>query len=198
VGALQPEGSSRRGRATVGDRQSWGRNFVHRRRRDFGPSRTQADSFAQTVEESRFTVIVPPPSAATQLEEMRAPALGKSAPLLRDLIECMGRRRYRHGEALGGRSSRPDGRVVRWHAEATTGADNGLCQDGTPESRENDNSFQAAARGKAARDPLRHAESLAGGARGVAQKLTRPDGEIRAGRVDRRRGSGGRERRSGL
>src|SRR5437868_8438822 len=29
------------------------------------------------------------------------------------------------------------------------------------------------------------------------QKLTRPDGEIRAGRVDRRRGSGGRERRSG-
>jgi hypothetical protein len=32
----------------------------------------------------------------------------------------------------------------------------------------------------------------------VAQKLTRPDGEIRAGRVDRRRGSGGRERRSGL
>jgi hypothetical protein len=30
------------------------------------------------------------------------------------------------------------------------------------------------------------------------QKLTRPDGEIRAGRVDRRRGSGGRERRSGL
>jgi hypothetical protein len=32
----------------------------------------------------------------------------------------------------------------------------------------------------------------------LAQKLTRPDGEIRAGRVDRRRGSGGRERRSGL
>jgi hypothetical protein len=30
------------------------------------------------------------------------------------------------------------------------------------------------------------------------QKLTRPDGEIRAGRFDRRRGSGGRERRSGL
>jgi hypothetical protein len=30
------------------------------------------------------------------------------------------------------------------------------------------------------------------------KKLTRPDGEIRAGRVDRRRGSGGRERRSGL
>src|SRR5262245_38656987 len=40
--------------------------------------------------------------------------------------------------------------------------------------------------------------SLAGAAMGVAQKLTRPDGEIRAGRVDRRRGSGGRERRSGL
>jgi hypothetical protein len=34
--------------------------------------------------------------------------------------------------------------------------------------------------------------------RAGAQKLTRPDGEIRAGRVDRRRGSGGRERRSGL
>src|SRR5262249_27392062 len=33
---------------------------------------------------------------------------------------------------------------------------------------------------------------------GSAKKLTRPDGEIRAGRVDRRRGSGGRERRSGL
>jgi hypothetical protein len=30
------------------------------------------------------------------------------------------------------------------------------------------------------------------------KKLTRPDGEIRAGRFDRRRGSGGRERRSGL
>src|SRR5262249_49058414 len=34
--------------------------------------------------------------------------------------------------------------------------------------------------------------------RRTRQKLTRPDGEIRAGRVDRRRGSGGRERRSGL
>jgi hypothetical protein len=32
----------------------------------------------------------------------------------------------------------------------------------------------------------------------VCKKLTRPDGEIRAGRFDRRRGSGGRERRSGL
>src|SRR5262249_6237478 len=31
-----------------------------------------------------------------------------------------------------------------------------------------------------------------------AKKLTRPDGEIREGRVDRRRGSGGREGRSGL
>jgi hypothetical protein len=30
------------------------------------------------------------------------------------------------------------------------------------------------------------------------KKMTRPDGEIRAGRFDRRRGSGGRERRSGL
>src|SRR5262249_54097170 len=33
---------------------------------------------------------------------------------------------------------------------------------------------------------------------GSAKKLTRPDGEIRAGRGDGRRGSGGRERRSGL
>ena len=31
-----------------------------------------------------------------------------------------------------------------------------------------------------------------------SKKMTRPDGEIRAGRFDRRRGSGGRERRSGL
>src|SRR5262249_30043114 len=30
-----------------------------------------------------------------------------------------------------------------------------------------------------------------------SKKMTRPDGEIRAGRFDRRRGSGGRERRSG-
>jgi hypothetical protein len=63
---------------------------------------------------------------------MRASALGKSAPLLRDLIECMGRRRCRHGEALGGRSSRPDGRVVRWHAEATTGQTMGCARTAHP------------------------------------------------------------------
>jgi hypothetical protein len=87
VGVLQPEGSGRRARATVGDREGRRRGFVHRRRRDLGPSRAQADGFAQTVEELRFTVIVPPAPAATQLEEMCTPALGKSAPLLRDLVE---------------------------------------------------------------------------------------------------------------
>src|SRR4029453_322692 len=98
---LTPEGSSRRARATVGGRESRRRGLVHRRRRDLGPSRAQADGFAQTVEELRFTVVMPPAAAATQLEEMRAPALGKSAPLLRDLVECMGRQPCRHGEAVG-------------------------------------------------------------------------------------------------
>jgi hypothetical protein len=42
----------------------------------------------------------------------------------------------------------------------------------------------------------RHPATIEGATREI--KLTRPDGEIRAGRFDRRRGSGGRERRSGL
>jgi hypothetical protein len=60
----------------------------------------------------------------------------------------MGRQPCRHGEAVD--VARRDRMVARrrWHAEATT-ADNGLCQDGTPESRENDNSFRAGAREKA-------------------------------------------------
>ena len=196
VGALQPDGSSRRARATVGDRESRRRGFVHRRRRDLGPSRTQADGFAQMVEESRFTVIVPPAPAATQLEEMGASALGKSAPLLRDLIECMGRRRCRHGEALGGRSSRPDGRVVRWHAEATTGQTMGCARTAHPNHERIIIRFRPGREGKPR--VTRFGMGKAGAATGVPQKLTRPDGEIRAGRVDRRRGSGGRERRSGL
>jgi hypothetical protein len=57
--------------------------------------------------------------------------------------------------------------------------------------------FEPGREAKPARSASAWGKSLAG-ARGVAQKLTRPDGEIRAGRVDRRRGSGGRERRSGL
>src|SRR5262245_57215452 len=58
--------------------------------------------------------------------------------------------------------------------------------------------FEPGREGKPARSASARGKSLAGAAMGVAQKLTRPDGEIRAGRVDRRRGSGGRERRSGL
>jgi hypothetical protein len=112
VGVLQPEGSSRRARATVGGRESWRRGLVRRRRRDLGPSRAQADGFAQTVEELRFTVVMPPTPGPTQLEEMRAPALGESAPLVRDLLECVGRQPCRHGEAVGARSSRPGGRVA--------------------------------------------------------------------------------------
>jgi hypothetical protein len=86
-GVLQPEGSGRRARATVGDREGRPRAVVHRRRRDLGPSRAQADGLAQTVEELRFTVVVPPAPAATQLEKMCTSALGKSAPLLCDLVE---------------------------------------------------------------------------------------------------------------
>jgi hypothetical protein len=196
VGVLQSDGSSRRARTTVGDRESRGRGFVHRRRRDLGPSRAQADGFAQAVEELSFAVVIPPAPTAAQLEEMCAPALGKNAPLLRDLVECMGRQPCRHGKPWTAARRDLVGRVVDG-TQKQRQADNGLCQDCTPESRENDNPFRAGARRKAGRDALRHGESLAV-AMGVAQKLTRPDGEIRAGRVDRRRGSGGRERRSGL
>src|SRR5262245_31570899 len=148
-GVLQLEGSSRRARATVGGRESRRRGLVRRRRRDLGPSRAQADGFAQTVEELRLTVVVKPPAPApTQLEEMRAPALGESAPLLRDLLECMGRQPCRHGESVDARSTPPGGRVVDGTLKQRR-ADNGLCQDCTPESRENDSSFRAGARGKA-------------------------------------------------
>jgi hypothetical protein len=164
-GIRQPEGSSRRARSIVGDRESGRRGFVRRRRRDLGPSRAQADGFAQTGEELRFTIVVPPAPAATQLEEMRASALGESAPFLRDLVECMGRQPCRHGEAVVGRSLRPDGRVVGG-TQKQRRTDNGLCQDCTPESRENHNPFRARARGKAVRNALRHGESLAGAATG--------------------------------
>ena len=100
-GVLQPEGSSRRARATVGDRGRWRRGLVHRRWRDLGPPRAQADGFAQAVKKLRFPVVAPPAPAAPQLEEMRAPALGESAPLLRDLLECMGRQPCRHVGSRG-------------------------------------------------------------------------------------------------
>jgi len=35
-----------------------------------------------------------------ELEQMRASALGQGAPFLRDLLECMRRRPFRHGEAV--------------------------------------------------------------------------------------------------
>jgi hypothetical protein len=197
VGVLQPEGSGRRARATVGDRESWRRGFVHWRRRDLGPSRAQADGFAQTVEELRFTVVMPPAAAATQLEEMRAPALGKSAPLLRDLVECMGRQPCRHGEAVG--VARRDLMIASSMARRSNdGRQMGCASTAHPNHERIIIRFEPGPEGKPMRHPLRHGDRLAGAATGVAQKLTRPDGEIRAGRVDRRRGSGGRERRSGL
>src|SRR5262245_8921066 len=179
-GVLQLEGSSRRARATVGGRESRRRGLVRRRRRDLGPSRAQADGFAQTVEELRFTVIVTPPAPApTQLEEMRAPALRESAPLLRDLLECMGRQPCRHGESVDARSTRPEWSHRRWHAEATTGQTMGCARTAHPNHERMIIRFEPGREGKPARSTSAWGKSLAGAAMGVAQKLTRPDGEIR-------------------
>jgi hypothetical protein len=43
---------------------------------------------------------VPPAPAAVKLEKMRTSTLGQGAPFLRDLLECMRRWPFRHGEAV--------------------------------------------------------------------------------------------------
>src|SRR5262245_57786114 len=63
--------------------------FSHGVRGDLRPPLAQTDGFVHSVEELLLTVIVPPPPAVVQLEEVRASALGKNAPPVRDLLECM-------------------------------------------------------------------------------------------------------------
>ena len=69
-------------------------------RRDLHPSLAQPKGLVQAHEELLFAVIVPPPPAAVEFEKIRASALGQVAPFLRDLLECMRRWPFRHGEAV--------------------------------------------------------------------------------------------------
>ena len=82
--------SSRRATEPIGRRRSWrDRRFIGRWRRNLRPSLAQAERFAQTLEELLFAVIVLPAPAVVELEEVRASALGKNPPFLRDLVECV-------------------------------------------------------------------------------------------------------------
>lgn len=84
--------SSRRATEPIGRWGSWrDRRFIGRWRRNFRPSLAQTKRFAQTLEELLFAIIVLPAPAVVELKEVRASALGKNAPFLRDLIECMDR-----------------------------------------------------------------------------------------------------------
>ena len=86
-----PEGgnSSRRAVGRIGGLDVLGRHFTRRRRRDLGPSLAQSDGLAHAIKELLLAVIMLPASAVIELEKMCAPALGKGAPFLGDLVECM-------------------------------------------------------------------------------------------------------------
>src|SRR4051812_18822883 len=90
-------GAAGRGVGDVGafrhDCGGWGR-------RDRHPSLAYPNGLAQAHKELLFAVVVPPPPAAMELEKIRASALGQGAPFLRDLLECMRRWPFRHGEAV--------------------------------------------------------------------------------------------------
>jgi hypothetical protein len=82
--------SSRRAPESVGRRRIWrDRHLIGRGRRNLRPSLAQADGFAQAIEELLFAVIVLSAPAVVELEKVRASALGKHAPFLRDLVECV-------------------------------------------------------------------------------------------------------------
>jgi hypothetical protein len=69
-------------------------------RRDLHPSLAQLNGLTQPREELFFAVVPPPPPAAMEFEKIRTSALGQEAPFLRDLLKCMRRWPFRHGEAV--------------------------------------------------------------------------------------------------
>ena len=81
--------SSRRAVGPIGALSLLGRHFIRRRRRDLGPSLAQSDGLAHTIKELPLAVIMLPAPAVIELEKMCAPTVGKGAPFLRDLVECM-------------------------------------------------------------------------------------------------------------
>ena len=144
------------------------------------------------MEELLFVVVVLPAAAGIELKKMRAAPLGEGAPFLGDRVECMRRHSCRHGGAGSQRSWR---RGIVWSGTRTS----------------NDRPLTGSLRPRHISESLDIIILLPGTRAGAAlvgdgfrllvaeerapcstpQKLTRPDGEIRAGRVDRRRGSGG-------
>jgi len=80
--------SSRRAVGPIGALSLLGRHFIRRRRRDLGPSLAQSDGLAH-LKELPLAVIMLPAPAVIELEKMCAPTVGKGAPFLRDLVECM-------------------------------------------------------------------------------------------------------------
>src|SRR6516162_6256196 len=81
--------SGRRALSPIGALSVLGRRVIRRRRRDLSPSLAQSDGLAHTIKELALAVIMLPAPAVIELEKMRAPAVGKGAPFLRDLVECM-------------------------------------------------------------------------------------------------------------
>jgi hypothetical protein len=96
---------------------------------------------------------------------MRAPALGESAPLLCDLLECMGRQPCRHGEAVGARSSRPDGRASMARG-SNDGRTMGCARTAHPNHERMIIRFEPGREGKPGAIPLWHGEVWAAPRRG--------------------------------
>src|SRR5262249_44720816 len=61
--------SSRRALGRIGALSLLGRHFIHRRRRDLGPSLAQSDGLAQTIKELPLAVIMLPAPAVIELEK---------------------------------------------------------------------------------------------------------------------------------
>jgi hypothetical protein len=81
--------SGRRALSPIGALSVLGRRVIRRRRRDLGPSLAQSDGLAHTIKELPLAVVMLPAPAVIELEKMCAPTVGKGAPFLGDLVECM-------------------------------------------------------------------------------------------------------------
>ena len=66
-----------------------GRDCGNGPRGNLGPALAHPDGLAQGIEKLLLAVIMLPAAAVEELDQMGAPALGKNAPFLRDLVECM-------------------------------------------------------------------------------------------------------------
>src|SRR5215475_9199565 len=131
--------------------------------------------------------MLPAPSLI-KLEKVRTATLGKRAPFLGDRLECMCGQPRRHRRA----GSHPRADIE----PSETRISNDSRLTASPSLRRTQTESLAAKRqGGIGRET---SLTCAQGHNPKGKNWPRRNGKIRAGRVDRRRGSGGRERRSGL